>query len=75
MISSQDTFKLENKQAYEEAKTHMTALIKTERPAIQAKQVPPKFYDIGNLVLFLAGGMSEDISGQLVALDGSYRTL
>ncbi|PPJ60388.1 hypothetical protein CBER1_08012 [Cercospora berteroae] len=63
---------------FEEAKSHMTALIKTERSAKDApdgKGPPPRFYEVGNLVLFLAGGMSENISGQAVSLDGSYRAL
>lgn len=63
---------------YEEAKSHMTALIKTERSSKDApdtKAPPPRFYEVGNLVLFLAGSMSENISGQAVSLDGSYREL
>lgn len=70
---SQDSAK-----TYQEAKSHMTALIKTERSAKDApdaKLPPPRFYEVGNLVLFLAGAMSEDISGQAVSLDGSYREL
>ncbi|KAM3415041.1 hypothetical protein BST61_g10176 [Cercospora zeina] len=68
----------ESARAYEEAKAHMTALIKTERSvkdAPDAKPTPPQFYEVGNLVLFLAGGMSEDISGQVVSLDGSHQPL
>lgn len=56
----------------------MAALMKTERPAKdvpESKQTPPKFYQVGNLTLFLAGGMGEQISGKIVSLDGSYRGL
>lgn len=73
--------------AYQEAQTHMTALIKTEeKPAIQSQQqtttttttpttTPAEFYKIANLVLFLAGGMSENLSGKIFGLDGSCREL
>ncbi|KAI5358476.1 putative short-chain dehydrogenase/reductase SDR, NAD(P)-binding domain superfamily [Septoria linicola] len=76
-----DPTRPENQQsakAYEQAKEHMTALMKTERPAKDvppSKQTPPKFYQVGNLTLFLAGGMGEQISGKIVSLDGSYRGL
>ncbi|KAF2212544.1 hypothetical protein CERZMDRAFT_105970 [Cercospora zeae-maydis SCOH1-5] len=63
---------------YEEAKFYMKALIKTENPAKDApdaKQTPSRFYEVGNLVLFLAGDMSEEISGQAVSLDGSHQPL
>ena len=33
----------------------------------------PKHYAVGNLCLFLAGDMSEDIAGSVVRLDGSYQ--
>lgn len=70
--------------AYQEAQTHMTALIKTEeKSAIQSQQTttttptttPAEFYKIANLVLFLAGGMSENLSGKIFGLDGSCREL
>lgn len=59
----------------------MTALIKTEeKSAIQSQQTtttttPAEFYKIANLVLFLAGGMSENLSGKIFGLDGSCREL
>lgn len=60
----------------------MTALIKTEeKSAIQSQQstttttIPAEFYKIANLVLFLAGGMSENLSGKIFGLDGSCREL
>lgn len=60
----------------------MTALIKTEeKSAIQSQQTttttttPAEFYKIANLVLFLAGGMSENLSGKIFGLDGSCRKL
>lgn len=60
----------------------MTALIKTEeKSAIQSQQTttttttPAEFYKIANLVLFLAGGMSENVSGKIFGLDGSCREL
>lgn len=57
----------------------MTALIKTEeKPAIQSQQTtttPAEFYKIANLVLFLAGDMSENLSGKIFGLDGSCREL
>lgn len=60
----------------------MTALIKTEeKPAVQSQQTttttttPAEFYKIANLVLFLAGGMSENVSGKIFGLDGSCREL
>lgn len=63
----------------------MTALIKTEeKSAIQYQQTttttttttsPAEFYKIANLVLFLAGGMSENLSGKIFGLDGSCREL
>lgn len=69
--------------AYQEAQTHMTALIKTEeKSAIQSQQtttttstIPAEFYKIANLVLFLSGGMSENLSGKIFGLDGSCREL
>lgn len=70
--------------AYQEAQTHMTALIKTEeKSAIQSQQTttttttttPAEFYKMANLVLFLAGGMSENLSGKIFDLDGSCREL
>lgn len=61
----------------------MTALIKTEeKSAIQSQQttsttttIPAEFYKIANLALFLAGGMSENLSGKIFGLDGSCREL
>lgn len=64
----------------------MTALIKTEeKSATQSQQTttttttttttPAEFYKIANLVLFLAGGMSENLSGKMFGLDGSCREL
>lgn len=60
----------------------MTALIKTEeKSAIQSQQTttttttPAEFYKIANLVLFLAGGMSENLSGKIFGLNGSCREL
>lgn len=58
----------------------MTALIKTEeKSTIQSQQTttttPAEFYKIANLVLFLAGGMSENLSGKIFGLDGSCREL
>ncbi|KAK5117511.1 hypothetical protein LTR85_008896 [Meristemomyces frigidus] len=67
--------------AYEEARTHMTALMKTEKiakdvpSASESRQTAAKFYDVGNLTLFLAGDMSESVSGAAVSLDGSYLPL
>lgn len=60
----------------------MTALIKTEeKPARQSQKTttttttPAEFYKIANLVVFLAGGMSENLSGKIFDLDGSCREL
>lgn len=60
----------------------MTALIKTEeKSAIESQQTstttttPAEFYRIANLVLFLAGGMSENLSGKIFGLDGTCREL
>lgn len=40
--------------------------------ASEFKQTAAKLYDAGNLTLFLAGDMSEDIAGAIVRLDGSH---
>ncbi|KJX92413.1 hypothetical protein TI39_contig5855g00001 [Zymoseptoria brevis] len=59
---------VDSTRAYEEAKGHMTALMKTERAAQQAVANPdPRLYDIGNVTLFLAGDMGAGVSGAVVA--------
>jgi len=69
------------KAAYEAAKENMHALMKTEKitkdvPSNdQATQPTAKLYDAGNVTLFLAGDMGEDISNAIVARDGSYRDM
>lgn len=47
-------------------------LAKDVRSARESNQTAAKMYDIGNLVLFLAGDMSESVSRSVVCLDGSY---
>ncbi|KAK5746480.1 hypothetical protein LTR17_000860 [Elasticomyces elasticus] len=68
--------------SYEEAKTHMTALIKSEKVAKDVpfanedtKQAATQIYDVANLTLFLAGDMSEEISSQTMHLDGTCSAL
>ncbi|OQO02199.1 hypothetical protein B0A48_11753 [Cryoendolithus antarcticus] len=71
-------FEDRSEELYHEAQTHMEALMKTERPASDvpaSKQVPPQHYAIANLVLFLAGGMSEVVIGRRVNLDGAHCAL
>ncbi|CZT14307.1 uncharacterized protein RCC_00284 [Ramularia collo-cygni] len=70
-----------DKTSYEAAKENMHALMKTERIANdvssvdQAKQPVAELYDVGNVTLFLAGDMGENISGAIVARDGSYHEI
>nr|OQO10887.1 hypothetical protein B0A51_16693 [Rachicladosporium sp. CCFEE 5018] len=54
------------------------ALVELTRDLSQqhvGSQVPPEHYTIANLVLFLAGGMSEDVTGRRVNLDGAHCAL
>ena len=39
------------------------------------QKTPAKFFEVGNVTLFLAGDMSEKVSGAIVRLDGSYAPL
>ncbi|KAK6417482.1 hypothetical protein LTR95_017331 [Oleoguttula sp. CCFEE 5521] len=71
-------FEDRSEELYREAQTHMKALMKTERPASDvpaSQQVPPEHYAVANLVLFLAGSMSEAIAAKRVNLDGAYCAL
>lgn len=43
--------------------------------ANEARLPATKLYDVGNVILFLAGDMGENISGAIVARDGSYRQM
>jgi hypothetical protein len=43
--------------------------------ASAAKEPTAKLYDVGNVTLFLAGDMGENLSGVVVARDGSYRDM
>ncbi|KAK5710588.1 hypothetical protein LTR15_012917 [Elasticomyces elasticus] len=68
--------------SYEEAKTHMTALIKSEKVSkdIQSanevtKQAASHLYEIANLALFLAGDMGQGCIGRAVHPDGTSSTL
>ncbi|EME41505.1 hypothetical protein DOTSEDRAFT_55307 [Dothistroma septosporum NZE10] len=63
--------------AYEEAQTHMKTLMNIEKlqatPA--STKAAPKMYDVGNVILFLAGDMSSGIRSSAVLTDGSYTSL
>ncbi|KAK5697146.1 hypothetical protein LTR97_007281 [Elasticomyces elasticus] len=68
--------------SYEVAKTHMTALIKSEKVAKDVhsanegtKQAASQMYDVANLTLFLAGDMSEGFSSQTMHLDEACSAL
>lgn len=53
----------------------MCRIAKDVPSASESKQTAARLYDTANLTLFLAGDMSEGISGTTVGLDGSYRLL
>nr|POE96477.1 hypothetical protein CFP56_56527 [Quercus suber] len=79
--TAKQTHQDSSKGAYKEAKTYMTALMKSEKiakantSASRSKHATDILYDIGNLTLFLVGDMSYQIHGKLVYLDGSCESL
>ena len=64
----------EGAQKYKEADQHMSEIKNVRKGDPNHSAERSKYYEIGNLALYLAGNMS-DVSHSLVYLDGSHQPL